>query len=234
MLGSVTPRLPIPGVPGRPARTPRTRLHHRDAQGPPAHVDPLEMAEELPRHAGGQVHDGVIVLDIDGPDEAAFEARLVGDGADDLPRGHAVTVTHLDTVADHLRTAPLPTLRAAPALLTLLPRDWAFLAKGLGLTTVGGMVAPGSTVVRPWRPIAAGVAPRRLLPIAAPVTASFARGLAPKPTVWTRIGPRFWSPIRPPIWAVVGAVVCALIRPPGRPLGATSVPLPPVVPAARF
>ena len=57
----------------------------------------LQAAENLFRHPLRQIHKAVILVDINMPDVPAFEARLIGNGAHNVPRLHAVSVPHLDS-----------------------------------------------------------------------------------------------------------------------------------------
>lgn len=186
------------------------------------------MAEEFPRHAGGQIHGGVVFLDVDSPDESPFEPRLVGDGAHDLPRGHAVPVAHLDAMPDHLGSVAVTPLRTGPALLPIarrgrprpaVIREAAWLAPHkrtvVALTTlaalVGAPLALGKgAIVRRARPCR----PRR---VAAPITRSPSVRLAPEAAVWALLWALFWAPIWPPF------------RLPVRPLRATPEALASVV-----
>ena len=57
--------------------------------------------EDLLGHARGQFHSGVILVQVDLADEAALDAGLVGDRADDV-LGHRILVAaYIDAVALH-------------------------------------------------------------------------------------------------------------------------------------
>jgi hypothetical protein len=58
----------------------------------------LQATENLLRHAFGKIDEAVILADIDVPDVPPLEPRLIRNGADDIPRLHAVSVSDLDTV----------------------------------------------------------------------------------------------------------------------------------------
>src|SRR5579885_3682360 len=95
----------------------------RDAQLPARHAHLLEAAEDLLRHPFRQIDEAVIFTDIDLPDVAALEPRLVGDRTDNVAGLHAMHMTHLHPeplVRDVIRIIPpaLTTHRrlAVPAL----------------------------------------------------------------------------------------------------------------------
>jgi len=92
----------------------------------------LQAAENLFRHAFRQIHKAVILVDINMSDVPALEARLVSNGAYNIPRLHAVDVAHFDSeglegnaVRSALvarRLAPLGTILALAASRSLLTR----------------------------------------------------------------------------------------------------------------
>src|SRR5690606_36624074 len=67
-----------------------------DAQLLAGDPDLLQVFEHLARHPLGQVHEAVVLADVDAADVAAFQVGLVGDRADDIGRLHAVHVADLD------------------------------------------------------------------------------------------------------------------------------------------
>jgi nicotinate-nucleotide adenylyltransferase len=82
----------------------------RDAQLLAGHPDLLQVLEDFRRHAGGQVDEAVVALDVDAADVLAVEAGFVGDRADDVARLHAVVVAdfdaeRLETFVGHVRAA---------------------------------------------------------------------------------------------------------------------------------
>lgn len=58
----------------------------------------LQAAENLFRHALGQIHEAVILADIDVPNVAPFEASLIRNRTHDISRLHAVRVADFDAV----------------------------------------------------------------------------------------------------------------------------------------
>lgn len=56
----------------------------------------LEVLEDLRRHAVREVDQAVVVMDVHAADVLAVQARLVGDGADDVAGLHAMRVADLD------------------------------------------------------------------------------------------------------------------------------------------
>src|SRR3546814_15498291 len=52
----------------------------------------LQVFEQFARHAFGQVDEGELVADVDAADVLGFQVRLVGDGAADVARLHAMVV----------------------------------------------------------------------------------------------------------------------------------------------
>jgi hypothetical protein len=63
------------------------------------HPGPTQDLDDLVGQIGGQLHGAVILEEIDLANETAFDARLIGNGADDvLGRGH-VFATHVDAIA---------------------------------------------------------------------------------------------------------------------------------------
>src|SRR6185312_1873288 len=95
-----------------PSGTMRLAARVHDLQLAPHDADFLQAAENLFRHALGQIHKAVILVNVDMPDMAALEPRLVGNGPHDVARLHAVHVTHFDTKSfevDLVRPATLLT-----------------------------------------------------------------------------------------------------------------------------
>ena len=87
-------------------------------------TDLLQTAENLFRHALGQIHKTVIVVDIDMADMTAFEPRLVGNGPHNVARLHAVHVAYFDTESlevDLVRPAALLTRRCLISIATHAP-----------------------------------------------------------------------------------------------------------------
>ena len=62
----------------------RLAVHTADAQLLTDNPHLLQAAEDVPRHALGQVDEGVIVADVHVADVLAFEAGLIGDRADNV------------------------------------------------------------------------------------------------------------------------------------------------------
>src|SRR5690606_14732783 len=85
---------------GTEASTRRPRVRRRrmaaiprsDAQLLPDHPGLLQVAHDLRRHAGRQVEDRMVLVDVDAADVARFQAGLVGDRADDVARLDAMHV----------------------------------------------------------------------------------------------------------------------------------------------
>lgn len=74
------------------------RVDTADTQLHSAHPYGLETVESLFRHADWKIHKAVIVADVDVPDVAAVDVRLIGDGADDISGLDAVCMADFDTV----------------------------------------------------------------------------------------------------------------------------------------
>jgi hypothetical protein len=74
----------------------------------------LQSAEDIPGHALGQVDEGVIVTDVYVADMTPFEARFVGDRADDVARLHTMSVT--DFEAEGLEVDVIAILSSAPPM----------------------------------------------------------------------------------------------------------------------
>src|SRR5690606_13321927 len=115
-------RRPLPvRRPGRPrtgtrparAETPARRRRVRrggmaavpagDAQLLPDHPGLLQVVHDLRRHAGRQVEDRMVLVDVDAPDVARLQPGLVGDRADDVARLDPVHVPDFDPVGLHAR-----------------------------------------------------------------------------------------------------------------------------------
>jgi hypothetical protein len=58
----------------------------------------LQATENLFRHAFGKIDEAVILANIDVPDVPPFEASLVSNRTDDIPRLHAMRVADFDPV----------------------------------------------------------------------------------------------------------------------------------------
>jgi hypothetical protein len=85
----------------------------------------LQTAENLLRHTLRQIHEAVILMDINMPDVPALQARLVGNGAHDVARLHAVDMAYLDSeglegdvVGSALLTRRLAPLKPVITLVT--------------------------------------------------------------------------------------------------------------------
>lgn len=61
----------------------------------------LQRLKNVLRHSFGQVDRAEVRINLDRSDELAFNARLVGYRADDVPGCDAVIATNLDSVPDH-------------------------------------------------------------------------------------------------------------------------------------
>ncbi len=81
---------------GLSLRVPGLRGDPTDAQLGAAHSHGLQIIERLLRHARRKIDKAVIVADIDVPDVAPVEARLVRDGTDDVPGLDAVVMPNFD------------------------------------------------------------------------------------------------------------------------------------------
>ena len=77
--------------------TRRLAVHPADAQLLANHSHFLQVAEDVPGHALGQVDESMIVADVHVADMLPFQAGLVGDRADDVARLYAVSVADFDT-----------------------------------------------------------------------------------------------------------------------------------------
>ena len=76
-------------MPGGPPGQDDLQLTSNDA-------DLLEAAEDFFGHAFGEVHEAVVLADVDMPDMTALEPRLIGDGPNNVARLHAVDVPDFD------------------------------------------------------------------------------------------------------------------------------------------
>jgi hypothetical protein len=84
----------------------------------------LQAAENLFRHSLRQIHEAVILMDINMPNVPAFEARFVGNGTHNVARLHAVGMPHVDSESferDALRSAFL-TRRSIELIVPLATR----------------------------------------------------------------------------------------------------------------
>ncbi len=120
--------------------------HAMDAQLLAGHPHLLQVRQDLGRHAFGQVQHRMVVVDVDTADVARFQARLVGDRADDVRRLDAVHVTHLDAEGLHAdlgfgarRLVEARTLDARRGRLVMraLVRVFVMLATGRPLAAFG-------------------------------------------------------------------------------------------------
>ena len=88
-----------------------------DLQLSPHHTNLLQATKDFLGHPFREVHEAVVLANVDLADMAAFEARLVRYGADDVSRLHAVDVADFDAegfVRDVAGTA-LALTRLGPA-----------------------------------------------------------------------------------------------------------------------
>jgi hypothetical protein len=94
----------------------------------PQHHNLLQAAENLLRHPLRQIHKAVVIMNIDLPDVPPLQAGLIGNGADNIPRLHAVNMPHLDpeslkrnAVGTTLLTRRLTLFKAVLPLTTRRP-----------------------------------------------------------------------------------------------------------------
>ena len=71
-------------------------------------LDLAQVVEDVGRHAFGQVDEAVAAADVDAADAASVDVGLVGDGADEVLRLHAVVLAHLHAVGLQALVAPSP------------------------------------------------------------------------------------------------------------------------------
>ena len=108
----------------------------------------LQAAENLFGHTLGQIDEAVILVNIDVPDVAPLETRLIRNRADDISGLHTVCVSDFDTVRLEgyvawraARLARGRTLVTATTLRTLGARD-------AGVATLRALVSTARNVVR--------------------------------------------------------------------------------------
>ncbi len=93
-----------------PLGTPGSRVA-ADSQLDSAHPDGLEAVASLFRHALWQIHELVMLVDVDVPDQSAVQVRLVRDRADDIPRLDAVGMADFDAIRFESRALSGPATR---------------------------------------------------------------------------------------------------------------------------
>jgi hypothetical protein len=64
-------------------------------------ADLAQILQQLTRHAGGQIDQAELVVDVDAADVLGIQAGFIGNGADDVARLDAVTMTDGDAEALH-------------------------------------------------------------------------------------------------------------------------------------
>ena len=89
----------------------RLRIDAADTQLDSAHPYGLELVESLFRHALREIHQAVIVVDVDVPDLAAVQVRLVCDGTDYISGLDAVRMADFDAVRFEPRALPGTSMR---------------------------------------------------------------------------------------------------------------------------
>ena len=61
----------------------------------------LQVLRDFFRHAFGQINQRMVLTNINAADETRFEAGLIGDGANQVARTHAMAMTDFDAVGHH-------------------------------------------------------------------------------------------------------------------------------------
>ena len=87
-----------------------------DAQRIAADLHHLQLLEDVIRHAHRQVHEAVILADLDMTDVATVDARLIGDGADDVAGKRTVRIADLDAEGFQRRRRFAPATTAGVAI----------------------------------------------------------------------------------------------------------------------
>src|SRR5579859_2427656 len=87
-----------------------------DAQLLLAHPHFLQVLEHFLGHAVGQVDQAVFAADAEAADKTAFQARFIGDGADDVAWLHAMLVADFDAIGPLALLGVMRTHRARTEL----------------------------------------------------------------------------------------------------------------------
>jgi hypothetical protein len=114
LLPAARPPTPLTTAPGLPVGV-------GDLQLLSQHHHLLQAAENLLGHPLRQIHKAVVVMDINLPDVPALQARLVGNGAHDIPRLHAMDMSHFDPESLEGNVVRPALLTRRLALLPLTP-----------------------------------------------------------------------------------------------------------------
>jgi hypothetical protein len=107
----------------------------------------LQAAENLFRHALGKIDEAVILVNIDVPDVAPLEARLIRNRADDISGLHTVCVSDFDTVRLEGDVA-WRAARLARGALVAATTIRAVRARRTCITTMRALVATARSVIR--------------------------------------------------------------------------------------